>query len=519
MCCAAGGAVSTALVAIGARQERQMVMTGPFFKNLCAALLMVGFVGAQPARSAEITIALGSEPTTLDPQLVDDGSERAVNDNIYETLMARTPKGELVPGLAESAPTRSGEDAWRFRLRPGIKFTNGEPFDADAVVYSVKRIIDPKYNSQQISYFATITDARKVDDLTVDVITKGPDPILPARMYWMKMVPPVAAARPDFIQSPVGTGPYRLVKWARGASIQLAKNDAYWGGAPSIDTVNYRFIGESGTRLAGLMAGEFDIITNLLPEFMERAPKAEVILGLEQPIMILSAVSGVTKDERVRQALNYAIDKDGLADGLFGTHASVSQGQLLAPSYFGFDKDTKAYPYDLAKAKALIKEAGVQGKTITLTGTAGRWLKDREIIEAVAQMWTEAGLKVDVKIFEFNEYLKRLFDRNIRPDAVFVSNSNELMDADRPLSAYYSMSGPAASNSDAEMKADIDTARTETDPAKRATLYHKIVSHARDKAYFAWLVVLSDLYGTSSRLVWAPRTDAKLLVKEMTIKK
>jgi peptide/nickel transport system substrate-binding protein len=257
----------------------------------------------------------------------------------------------------------------------------------------------------------------------------------------------------------------------------------------------------------------------LLPEFMGRAPQAKVVLGLEQPIMILSAVSGVTQDKRVRQALNLAIDKEGLAAGLFGTQATVSQGQLLAPSYFGFDPTIKAYPYDLAKAKALIKEAGAQGKTITVVGTAGRWLKDREIVEAVAQMWTEVGLKVDVKIFEFNEYLKRLFDRNARPDAVFVSNSNELMDADRPLSAYYSLSGPGSSNNDTAMKADIDVARTETDPAKRAALYHKILSHAREKAYFAWLVVLSDLYGTSARLNWEPRTDAKLLVKEMTLKK
>jgi peptide/nickel transport system substrate-binding protein len=494
-------------------------MVGPFLLRLCAVALLSGLIGAPSALAVEITIALGSEPTTLDPQVSDDGSERAINDNVYETLVARSLKGELVPGLAEGMPVQSGTDSWRFKLRPGIKFTNGEPFNADAVVYSVKRIVDPKFNSQQISYFAAITDARKVDDLTVDVITKGPDPILPARMYWMKMVPPVAAASPDFIQSPVGTGPYKLVKWARGSSIQLAKNDAYWGGAPTIDGVSYRFIGESGTRLAGLMAGEFDIITNLLPEFTERAPKAKVVSGLEQPIMILSAVSGVTQDERVRQALNLAVDKEGLAAGLFGAHASVSQGQLLAPSYFGFDRETKAYSYDPARAKALIKEAGAQGKTITVVGTAGRWLKDREIVEAVAQMWSEAGLKVDVKIFEFNEYLKRLFDRNARPDAIFVSNSNELMDADRPLSAYYSLSGPGSSNADADMKADIDAARTETDTAKRAALYHKIVAHAREKAYFAWLVVLSDLYGTSTRLEWEPRTDAKLLVKEMTIKK
>jgi peptide/nickel transport system substrate-binding protein len=208
-------------------------MIGRFSQCFGTVVLLAALIGGAPARAADITIALGSEPTTLDPQLADDGSERAVNDNIYETLTARTPKGELVPGLAEAMPVHSAPEAWRFKLRPGIKFTNGEPFNADAVVFSVKRIIDPKFNSKQISYFAAITDARKIDDLTVDVITKGPDPILPARMYWMKMVPPVAAAKPDFIQNPIGTGPYKLVKWTRGTTIQLAKNDSYWGRRPS----------------------------------------------------------------------------------------------------------------------------------------------------------------------------------------------------------------------------------------------------------------------------------------------
>jgi peptide/nickel transport system substrate-binding protein len=93
------------------------------------------------------------------------------------------------------------------------------------------------------------------------------------------------------------------------------------------------------------------------------------------------------------------------------------------------------------------------------------------------------------------------------------------MDADRPLSAYYSMSGPGSSNADAEMRADIDAARAETDTGKRAALYHKVVRYAREKAYLAWLILLNDIYGTSDRLVWEPRTDAKLLVKEMSVTK
>ncbi|HWD43004.1 MAG TPA: ABC transporter substrate-binding protein, partial [Actinomycetota bacterium] len=139
--------------------------------------------------SSSITIAIGAEPTTLDPQVRDDGNERAINDNIYETLMARDPAGELQPGLAAAAPTRKGDESWEFKLRPEVKFSNGEAFNADAVVASVERVIDPKFNSEQASFFSTITGATKVDDLTVTIETKGPDPLLPSRMYWMKMVP------------------------------------------------------------------------------------------------------------------------------------------------------------------------------------------------------------------------------------------------------------------------------------------------------------------------------------------
>jgi peptide/nickel transport system substrate-binding protein len=142
-------------------------------------ILLAGYVLALagmltlPATAQQVTIALGSEPTTLDPQLREDGGERAVNDNIYETLMARDPNGNLVPGLAAGTPGLVDPQTWEIKLRPGIKFHNGESLNADAVVFSVKRIIDPKFNSEQISFFETIKDAKKVDDLTLRIITKG----------------------------------------------------------------------------------------------------------------------------------------------------------------------------------------------------------------------------------------------------------------------------------------------------------------------------------------------------------
>ncbi len=488
-------------------------------KTFIAVILLVIMCSFPVSSYAQkVTIALGSEPTTLDPQIREDGGERAVNDNIYETLMARTPKGELVPGLAEGTPQLVDPQTWEVKLRSGIKFHNGEPFNADSVVFSIKRIIDPKFNSEQISFFETIKDANKVNDLTVRVITNGPDPILLSRLYWMKMVPSGHTNDPKFAETPVGTGPYKFVQWKRGQYIALERNEDYWGEKPPIDKVNYRFVEEPGTRLAGIMAGEFDIITNLLPEFTKQVPQAIHILGLEHPIVILNADGGPTKDVRVRKALNYAVDKAALAEGLFEGYAQIAQGQLLSPSFFGFNKDLGPYPYDPKKAKVLLKEAGAEGATVELIGTAGRWLKDREVVEAVAAYWEAVGIKAKVRIFEFNEYLNRLFDRKTRGDAIFVVSSNELLDADKSFSAYYRAGGIGSSNSDKELAALIDNARTETDFNKRASMYHKAVKHTYDNAYFVWLLNIEDIYGVSDSVNWSGRVDAKILISEMKMK-
>ena len=173
----------------------------------------------------------------------------------------------------------------------------------------------------------------------------------------------------------------------------------------------------------------------------------------------------------------------------------------------------------LQKAKALLKEAGAVGATIEIIGTSGRWLKDREMVEAVAAYWDKVGVKAKVRIFEFNEYLNRLFDRKTRADAIFVVSSNEMLDADKSFSAYYKAGGIGSSNSDKELAAFIDAARTETDVNKRTALYGQAVKRAYDQAFFVWLLNIEDIYGLSKRIAWPARVDAKILVSEMKMKK
>lgn len=234
-------------------------------------------------------------------------------------------------------------------------------------------------------------------------------------------------------------------------------------------------------------------------------------------MIVLDADDGITSDARVREALNLAVDKQAIAEQLFGGFAEVDAGQLLGPSILGHNDDLEPIAHDPDRAMALLEEAGVSGDSVTLVGTSGRWLKDRELVETVAGSWEAVGLSVDVQILEFGAYLDELFNREARPDAVFVSSSNDLLDPDRQLATYYQAGGVGSSNTDEELADLVTRARQETDDDARAELYNEALELARDEAYFVWLVNNADIYGMSERLDWQPRVDAKLLVREMTV--
>jgi len=475
--------------------------------------------GAAAVDGASMTIALGSEPTSLDPHLVDDGGERAINDNIYETLLSRTADGELVPGLAAELPTQIDETTWEFTLRDGVTFHNGEPFNAESVVATIDRMVGLIADglTDNSGFYATITGAEAVDETTVRILTDGPDGVLPARMYWLKQIPASAAESADLSDAPIGTGPYTFVERNQGVDIKLTANADYRDGAPSIADVTFEFADDGSTRLAGLLSGNYDLITNLNPEDSSQAPQVAIAQGQEHPILILDADEGITADVEVRKALNLAVDKDAIVENLFGGLSRVDDGQILSPSILGYNDSLDPYAYDPETAAAMIEEAGVAGETIELVGTAGRWLKDREILEAIAGYWTEAGLVVELEILEFGAYLDVLFDRENRVDSVYVSSSNDLLDPDRQLATYYESGGVGSSNTDEELAALVASGRSEVDQDARQGIYEEAMALAYEQAYFVWMVNNQDVYGLAENIVWQPRVDSKLLVAEMSV--
>ena len=193
-------------------------------------------------------------------------------------------------------------------------------------------MLDPKYQSAQLDFYTGITGAKAVNPTTLDVTTDGFDPVFTASMVRLKMVPPKAAAKSNFAEHPVGTGPYEFVSWQRGQQITLKANPDYWGTKPSIQKATIRFISQDSTRVAGLKTNEIQLATLVPPELAGNVPQVISREGLEFPVFRLKNYDGVLKDPRIRQALNYAVDKDAIAKSLYSGYATWRSARRSRPA-------------------------------------------------------------------------------------------------------------------------------------------------------------------------------------------
>lgn len=515
---------------MSARNAKQFVLTA---LGACVAVVLAGCGsggGPSPNGAAHHTgpnivhIALAGDPSSLDPQAVEDGNALAVYDNISEALLTRSPSDNKVQPQLALTWKNINTKTWQFTLRQGVKFSNGEPFNADAVVFSVLRIINPKYTTQQTDLTGDINGATKVDANTVNITSSAADPQVPERMALIMMVPPVAAGKADFATHPIGTGPYTLASYTKGSQYVLKARSDYWGGKPPIAGATLQPISEQTLRLSSLNAGEINVVSDLLPEQMSQVPHAVKVNGLEFPTLILNTRGGPLQSKLVRQAANYAVDKQTLLSKLYSGFGTIANCQIMGPASFGYNPNLKPYSYDPAKAKALLAQAGDPHPSITLVGdSTNRWLKDVELEQSLASYLQKVGFTVNVKLADFTTYLSELFPKKnsattARPDSVFVSTDNVLGDADVTFSTYFQNTGSGASTSNRQLDQLVASARTELDSAKRLAEYQHVNQIGCSDADFLFLFNLDNVYGTTTNLTWQPRYDAMILVKTMSWK-
>lgn len=478
-------------------------------------LLTLGLTWLLTVAAAQPVVVMQSaDAVTLDPTMNRETPTFNVLMNLFDALLFKEPDGSFSPGLATSWEAVD-DTTWAFELREGVTFHNGEPFTAEAVVYTVERILDPETASPIARGFSFITAAEAEGDYRVTVTTDGPQPLAETYFSELLIVPPAyfeEVGAEAFAQNPVGTGPYTFVSWQPDVALELRANPDYWRGPADVTELTLRPVPEALTRFSSLSAGEADLITSVPPSLtttVEAAPNA-ALATVESARVIYIGINtlqaGPLQDARVRQALNYAVDVSAIAEGIFGGLATPTT-TLLTSADFGYTDAVSPYPYDPERARELLAEAGyADGFDVTLGTPNGRYTNDVQVAQAVAAQLGEVGVRVTPEVREYGAYVGDLFAKNA-PDLFLIGWGNAPLDADFILYPLLRTDGLLSYYSNPELDALLDTGHTTLDESVRAAAYADALTIIQAEAPMIFLYKQVDAYGVSSRLSWTPRAD------------
>lgn len=394
--------------------------------------------------------AQGADPRGLDPAWVDDGESAKVTVQIYDTLVNyKKDSTEIVPGLAEKWEISPDGKEYTFHLKKGVKFHDGTDFNADAVVYNVERQLPPKVKDDMpyASFtFGAVDKVEKIDDYTVKFILKQPYTPFLANLA-MSLAAPIAsptalkAHNDNLNESPVGTGPYKFVKWDKGQSITLERNPNYWGTKPDADKIIFKFEKENSVRANDLIAGQIDMMDGLDPNDIPKLKEKELTIfqdkGMNINYLAFNCSRAPFNDPKLREAVSYAINRDELVKYLYQGYAEVANSPL--PSFIpGYDDTVKPYEYNPDKAKQMLKDLGkenLQVKIITYSNPRPyNAVGGQKLAEAVQNYLSKVGIKATIQTYQWTEYKQKSMQGE--GDILFYGWTGDNGDADNFLSLF-----------------------------------------------------------------------------------
>jgi peptide/nickel transport system substrate-binding protein len=376
---------------------------------------------AAPSSFKTPIITQGVDPETLDPHFGESGISANVFQNSFETLVHYDRKMNIVPVLAESWQVLDDKVTWRFKLRQNVKFQNGEPFTAESVKFTIERTMNEDLRKQGLNdpfpSRSGITKVNVVDPNTVDLVLKEPNIVLPVFLTFLYMLEPkyYASKSPqETALTPMGTGPWQVTEWVKGDHLTLKSFAGYWRGDPGIAEIRFKPVPEKATRLNMLLAGEADIVGGLTPEdfpSVEGNSKLRMSQASGSRRVHLGIPANVPKykNRAVRQALVQAIDYDGIAKGLLGPMAPSRRSNVLIAGDGWLNPELKPAAYNADAAKRALASAGFpSGEKISIYSPSGRYLKDKELAQALAGSLRTAGLTAEAQILDWTVYTDRM---------------------------------------------------------------------------------------------------------------
>jgi len=494
----------------------------------------------QGNKPSELVLAWGTNQLTthgIDGQLYLATIAESQLRHIYEPMVKVERDGKTVSPALATAWKRLDDNTMQFTLRQNVQFHNGEEWAADAVKFNIERILDPKSNADGRTTYTVIDRVDVMDKYTVNIHTAKPDPVLLLRMsgFAMNMIAPkwAAAAGNQGIASGtmgyVGTGPYKFKSWSPNQDLVVESNEQYWGGAPPIKIVRMKTIAETATRVAAVRSGEVHVAKDIPPEEVDNFNKstrqtARAVASNRIPYYVMEVRKPPLDNVKLRQAINYAADIDGIIQSvLLGNGTRVAT--VLAPWHVGFDPTLKPYSYDVDKAKSLMKDAGFpNGFDVNINYIQGRYMKDKEVAEAIAQELNKAGIRCKPNLNDSSLETQKVLANQL-DGMIFASWGNWLFDADNTLYPLFSSDTRATINNgkgesdraygNPEFDKLITEARFTLDVQKRNDLYAQAQKIMYDDAAALFMYQLTDIYGVDNWVKWEPRFDEMVWAQDM----
>lgn len=396
-------------------------------------LIAVILTGITPAPAADLRLALAVEPDSIDPHVHNFGGNKAFMPNLFETLTAIDPNGRPGPNLATSW-TLVDDTTWDMTLRPDVTFSDGTKLTAADVAFTLGRVSTmPTAAANFAEYVKGIARVERIEPYRLRIYTNEPFPLLPDYMASIGIVSRAhgeGATTSDYNEGKVaiGTGPYRLISWARGDRLILQRNETYWGTRPAWDNVTIHYVKNASSRLATLLAADADLIDTVSVQDTDRLRSDQrftVIAGLSADIVgfvfdqrdrsspKIAGNDGQPlavnpfHDARVRAAVNLAIDRDAIRDRVMNGQ-SAPDNQFMRQGQYGYDPDLPSARYDPVEAKRLLVEAGYpNGFHLTMDCQNDRFVNDSAICQAVAQMLTHSGIATTPEVMPHAVWVPR----------------------------------------------------------------------------------------------------------------
>jgi peptide/nickel transport system substrate-binding protein len=513
---------------------------------LSALVLVAAF--ALPAQAQNLTVALASTPTAVDPHFHNLVPNNAIAAHVFDKLVHQDARQQLIPGLAESWRPVS-DTVWEFRLREGAAFHDGSPVEAEDVAASLRRVAAVPNSPGPFTQFTRgIETVEIVDARTLRFTTKGPQPLLATDLSVVNIIPRrlEAAATPDFRSggAMIGSGPFRFESFTPGEGVVLTRNPAYWGGAPAWQRVTLRIVPNDSARAAALLAGDVDAveavpITQLAA--LQRRPDLRLWRTTSNRVMFISfdtfrettpnvtargggAIPNPLRDPRVREAISKAINRPLIVDRVMEGQA-IAAGGLLAEGFFGASPRLTPEAFDPEGARRLLREAGYpDGFAMSLHGPNDRFPNDEKILQAVAQMLARIGIETRAEARPFNIMLSQGGAPNFAFSAMLLGWGSNTGEASSPLRALLATRDPQRGlgvgnrgrySNPALDAVIVQALGTVDDNARRALLEQASELAMTDHALVPLLYQV-NIWATRRGLAYAPRADEWTLAQFFT---